>query len=60
MINRKLKEWTWVFNEEEKTLEIHHTPTNRHLTLDKVRWFSLFRFMIRSAQRLSTKRRKKK
>jgi len=66
-IKRELKNHTWEFDEETKELTIwafdedeeRNEASFNTITLDKTRWFSLFRFMIRASQRMSVKRRKK-
>lgn len=60
MIERKLKNYTWVFDEETKEVTLFGREKPAMVTLDKIRWFSLFRFMIRASQRMSVKPRKKK
>lgn len=64
MIKRELKGHIWEFDEEKKEISIlikrPDLKTGIGINLDKTRWFSLFRFMIRASQRMSTQRRKKK
>jgi len=60
MIERKLKNHCWQFHEDTKNILIIDDKTEEFVELDKVRWFSLFRFMIRASQRMSAKRRIKK
>ena len=57
MITRELKDYTFEFDEEEKTLKICERLTPDTIILDKVRMFSLFRFLIRISQKMTTKRR---
>jgi len=59
LIEKKLKNYTWTFNEETKELVITSNEQEVTIVLDKIRWFSLFRFMIRASQRMSTPRRNK-
>ena len=58
IIKRELKNHLWEFDEETKELTIMEYD-GEAVVLDKVRWFSLFRFMIRAAYGLGIKRRKK-
>ena len=60
MIVRELKNYRWLFDEENKRLTLFDKRLNNSFSLDKVRLFSLFRFLIRISQRMSTPRRKKK
>ena len=58
MIKRKLKNHLWEFDEVAKLLIITNCKLKQSVSLDKTRMFSLFRFLIRVSQRMSTKRRK--
>ncbi len=63
-IKRELKDWIWDFDEEtyEITIWEKHEgepPAIPVLTLDMIRWFSLFRFLIRCSQRLRIAEAKK-
>jgi len=66
IIKKELKNYTWEFNDETKELTVIRFDIDEQvmsgamesITLDKIRWFSLFRFMIRASQRMSVKRRK--
>lgn len=58
LIKRELKDWIWEFDDNERRLtlwkkhgEASQPPLEPVLTLDEVRMFSLFRFLIRAAQR---------
>jgi len=57
MITRQLKDYTFEFDEEERTLRIIDNEVGSEVVLDKIRMFSLFRFLIRISQRMTTKRR---
>lgn len=59
MIIRKLKEYEFIYDEELKELVIFNLNNNQCVALDKIRMFSLFRFLIRVSQRMATPRRKK-
>ena len=63
-IRRELKDWVWEFDKENKELKIWRKIPDRVpewiLTLDKVRRYSLFRFLIRASQTESTRKRGKK
>lgn len=66
MIIKNLKQHKWSFDEDTKELTISRYVVDEKLksgyeekvTIDRVRMFSLMRFMIRVMARLSTKRRK--
>ncbi len=64
VIRRELKSHTWEFDEETRELTItryvNHDlePYKQRVVLDRVRMFSLMRFMIRVAQRLPIVSRK--
>ena len=66
VIERKLNNYKWSFNDDTKEMELWFSKSagdNKvvyaDFKMDKIRWFSLFRFMIRVSYRMSTKRRKK-
>jgi len=59
VVRRELKNNIWYFDRVSKELIIYDKIGGQFMTLDKVRWFSLFRFLIRAAQKLSTKLRVK-
>lgn len=58
MIQRDLINYIWLFNEEDKNLVLKNKETNEHFVLDKVRMFSLFRFLIRVSEAMIIHRRK--
>jgi len=59
VIKRELKSHIWYFDRINKELIIYNKENRNFMVLDKVRWFSLFRFLIRAAQKLSVKLRVK-
>jgi len=59
VIKRELKGHIWYFDRITKELIIYDKGNNKFIVLDKTRWFSLFRFLIRAAQKLSIKMRGK-
>lgn len=59
VVKRELKHYIWYFDRVSKELTIYDKVSGQFMVLDKVRWFSLFRFLIRAAQKLSTKLRVK-
>jgi len=59
VVKRELKWHIWYFDRINKSLTIYDKRRDECVVLDKVRWFSLFRFLIRAAQKLSTKLRTK-
>lgn len=60
MIQRDLINYNWSFNEADKTLTLTDKESNEHFVLDKVRMFSLFRFLIRASESMIVRRRKNK
>ena len=58
MLKRELKNYLWEFDEETKSLLIFDVEHEESVVLDKTRWFSLFRFMVRASARMSVKRRR--
>lgn len=59
-IVKELKSYTWQFNPNTKELTISRYLTDgtdaavETVTIDKIRMFSLFRFLIRISQKMST------
>jgi hypothetical protein len=58
MITKELKDYIWLFDEDKKTLAIRKRKFDQGITIPKTQMFSLFRFLIRISQKLSTKKRK--
>ena len=59
MIEKKLKNYCFKYHEDKHYLELVYLSDDEPaFILDKIRMFSLFRFLIRVSQRLSSKRRK--
>ena len=68
IIEKHLKDYTWIFNEEKKELrleryfvdEVKREGSKDTIEIDKTRMFSLMRFLIRISQKMSSQRRRKK
>lgn len=60
MIIKTLKNYVWTYDEGDKWLVITDIKTQDRVAIPKTQMFSLFRFLIRVSQRLSSKRRLKK
>ena len=57
-IEKKLKNYTWLYNSSSNSLLISNNITGGSVVIDKIRMYSLARFIIRVSQRLSKKERK--
>jgi len=64
IINKELKNYSWTFKDNKLILTGFHIDRYGgpgimdRIELDKIRTFSLFRFLVRVSQKLSSKRRK--
>lgn len=54
---KQLKDYTWVWNTEGDLLVLENKLSKETISVDKVRVFSLMRFLIRITQKLSSHRR---
>jgi hypothetical protein len=57
MIEKELKDYRWVYDEELKRLAIIDAVNHERVVMDKVRMLSLARFIIRVLARLSVHKR---
>lgn len=60
MIEKKLKDYIWSFEEDTKRLGIYDKKSTMGVGIDRLRIFSLMRFLIRVCQKLSQPSRKRK
>jgi len=59
-MRKELKDYIWQYDRDTKVLTAWKKGSIDSIVLDKVRWFSLLRFMIRAAYYLNIKKRKPK
>ena len=58
MIQKKLKNIKYSWDENEKMLLIHHNNSKQYYGISKIEMFSLARFIIRISQRGGKRKRK--
>jgi len=58
MIQRNLKNHIWSFDETNKILKLTNKIDGKTFIMNKTRFFSLFRFLIRVSERMIIRRRK--
>lgn len=60
IVTRELKNHKYILDRENKTVIIIDKNTNTQLVFDKIRMFSLIRFLISSSQKLTQQIKKAK
>lgn len=58
IIRRSLQRGTWEYNTDTQEVKLQTTP-DKWIILDRTYVFSVLRFLIRAAQKMSQKKRKK-